>query len=231
MIKCIFTVMIRSLDVLSVYQGSEFILNDPDRYIRDLSASDLIARNVSSADAYLDLSAKTVTYLSPAAIQYVQHCYKNAVKYLFKIGVYLDVRPKIIFIDGDAYEGGYPHTRLDVIFMNSKITNMTERKLSALFVHELIHIYQRRHPMIVARSLHAYGYMPLRKIVPEDNIRSNPDTNKLLYADAKGKLAAETYRSRQPWSITDILGEHPYETMAYDIQNKADAYFKTKNIL
>lgn len=231
MIKCIFTVMFRSLEVLSARQGSEFILNDPDRYVHEMSASDLMARNVNSVNAYLDISAKNVIDISPASIRYIQHCYRNAIMYLFKIGIYVDTRPKIVFTDGDVYEGGYPHTRLDIIFMNDKVINMSERKLSALFVHELVHIYQRQHPIAVSRSLHAHGYLPLRKIVLEDNIRSNPDTNKLLYADASGKLAAEIYRSHNPWSIADVIGEHPYETMAYDIQNKADAYFKTKNIL
>jgi hypothetical protein len=197
-----------------------------------MSAADLMARNVGSVESYINISANAVVDISPMYVPFVVHCYHNALRFLKRIGVPQRIpAPMIVFTTNDVYEGGFPHTRMNVIFMNELNVHMGELRLSSLFVHELIHIFQRMHPEITARRLSDFGFLPIRKIVGSDNVRANPDTDKLLYVGPTGKIAAEIYRSPRPWSITDIDGEHPYETMAYEIQKESVAYFNAKNIL
>ena len=53
--------------------------------------------------------------------------------------------------------------------------------------------------------------------------RSNPDINNLIWIDPAGKEMLPLFNSLNPSSMNDLITnenhQHPYETMAYDMEN------------
>ena len=121
---------------------------------------------------------------------------------------------KIAYIPGLKYEHGLPHTRNDVII----ITKPTH--LFTTLVHEKVHLYQKKYPDDVELYLLQKGFERLRKREKKDCIRANPDIDQWIYKRGK-RIYKCVYKSKFPDSIeevTSFMFEHPFETMAEDIE-------------
>jgi len=119
------------------------------------------------------------------------------------------------------YEGGLPHTRIDVILLPYGITNQATTDLTSLLIHEKVHVYQKLFPEDLQKYYTSKGLQIVGKRNTKDNIRANPDADENIYKDEKGKIMALEYQAN-PKRITDTLPEgedHPNEQMSYDIGN------------
>lgn len=135
-------------------------------------------------------------------------------------------------------EGEFPHTHGACIFLPERLFSQPFDRLFKTFVHEFVHVYQRARPLETHALLNAWGFKPvgLREQWARDHdIRLNPDTNGLIYADAAGRVELMVYNSDTPQSLMDTHNvviesdgrvqrvaadsrrEHPFEFMAYTL--------------
>ena len=226
-----------------------FFEKDSDKYVESLSSLDLEARWAANKNEYIQTSKKSISpWILDNKKVIIKGC-KKANKLLATLKNKFDWLPaltlqkllslpwRIVKTKG-TYEGGLPHTRASYIFINERQIPNTEKeqeqeqeqeqefdKLVSTLIHEKVHILQRLYPKTVEGFLKAFNY-EIEEIKEEvnPNQRANPDTNKTVYT-MKGKRYSWLYR-QHPVSITDgqlvpdKLGyEHPYEHMAYAIQN------------
>jgi len=211
---------------LSIYfftkkEAQEFIWDDNDNYIKNMTKSDLIARkhiNINGNDY------KTIC--ATFAVEDFIKEEKDELVYLFMM---IQTNPFIFgnynFIKiNDIYENGYPHTRENIIFIPRLffVKNIKEKKI--ILLHECIHIYQRYYPKETEFILNAYQFYKVgnfKDLFPDKYImrRSNPDLDNNIWKDKDGILMFPTFNSIQPKNMSDILNrddrEHPYEWMAY----------------
>jgi len=224
LIVCVITYFVYSSSVIenfdnetNIYLSKEevinFIRNDSDRYIRNLSPYDLEARDVISPQKYINKIINECYDFNDTQILKLNNCSKIARdffdnKYLWKFALI-----------GDIYEEGFPHTRTDIIFLSPKIVNYDDDALITVLIHESIHIYQRYNKDI-NKYLQENGYTISRRRDSELLIRANPDLDEYIYKDRNGNELFYKYKSTTPTGINDIIpaiNEHPFEIMAYKI--------------
>lgn len=124
---------------------------------------------------------------------------------------------------GPTYEGGLPHTRSNIIFLEERFINSTsDCHLARILAHEKVHVYQRLFGSNVADWAEQQGYRRLNMRTSPGNelLRANPDLDEWVYADRAGRTMGMWYRSAAPAGVQDVWGsgvrfEHPYETAAY----------------
>ncbi len=141
-----------------------------------------------------------------------------------------------------AAENGWPHTHGDVVCLPSDFFASGGRDFRAqveTLVHEQVHVYQRRFPREAGELVRAWGYRPAEPRYQAPLKRSNPDLDGVEYADTRGVVTLQLYRSARPSSLADsapaafrysaeegrwrplkdAMGgqEHPWERMAYEV--------------
>jgi hypothetical protein len=214
---------------LTKEETANIIKTDSDNYIKSLSKYDLYARNVSNANEYknniingcLDFTENQILKLNNCST-IAREFFDNKYNWQFAL------------ID-DVYEQGFPHTRMDIIFLSPKIVNYTDDNLIKILIHESIHIYQRYNKSEINKYLSDNGYIISRKRDSEPLIRANPDLDEYIYKDKNGEEMINKYKSSTPTGINDIIpskNEHPFETMAYEISEEYGKFkiSKYKNI-
>jgi hypothetical protein len=94
----------------------------------------------------------------------------------------------------------------------------------SLLIHEKIHIYQRYHPIPYHKIiLHHYDLQVVQLLNEHDNfenVRQNPDNNRLIYSD-HGQYTLPLFRE-YPQSIADV------ELKDFDKHHKSTKYSKLK---
>lgn len=184
-----------------------FMSNDKDNYIKNMSYHDLYARKVSSSDDYINLIINSCLDFTEDQKKIIR---ENSNGASFKIAL----------ID-ETYEEGFPHTREDIIFISPNIINNLNLNLKRIIKHELVHIKQR-----YRKNKQYKNYIISRNRNTEPLIRANPDLDEFIYKDSINDLEFYyIYSSDKPNGINDIikinnLGEHPNEIEAYEMENK-----------
>jgi len=207
---------------MTKYETQEFIKNDNDKYIKNLSIYDLRARKVSSNDEYKTLVINSCLDFSQEQKNKLILCANNAKKYF-------NNNEKWIFaLINNNYEEGFPHTRNKIIFLSPNIINYNDIELTKTLIHESIHIYQRYNKKEIAKYLADNHFSFSRHKPLVSLIRANPDLDKYIYKDKNNIELVAYYNSKNPNSINDInltnySYEHPFEKMAYEI---AEDYYK-----
>ena len=247
-------------------ETGNFLLNDNDNFVKNLSQYDLYARKVNTSSEYInEISNLGLTFNYKQKKKLLELVYKadlffeNLNNILLKNNKfeYLKINGKEIknikwvfsLIDDTQdfkYENGYPHTRENVIFLSKGVLNSDN--LIHILIHEKIHIYQRYNQKLFDEILNEMNYTPVLYDEIELAffngdidinpilIRANPDLNEYIYYDNNQKLTGFFYKSKIPSGISDIhdsifnlepssLDEHPYEKIAYEIDN---LYLSTK---
>ena len=210
---------------LSKEESVHIIKTDSDNYIRNLSKYDLYARDVSIPEEYIYKIIEGCLNFSETQIIKLNNCSKIARNFFDNKYIW-----KFALID-EVYEEGFPHTRMDIIFLSPKVINYTDDNLIRILIHESIHIFQRYNITEINKYLKD-NYTVSRRRDSEPLIRANPDLDDYIYKDKDGKEMIYIYKSSMPNGINDILpnkNEHPFEKMAYEIE---DVYNKNeKNII
>lgn len=125
-----------------------------------------------------------------------------------KYAIFIHPKPKIIIFD-PKFENGFPHTHGNFILASS-LSQLSK----TTFKHEQIHIYQRYNPFDVNKEI-CKTWRIKGIYYKHDNQRANPDTNTIRYESFDSKYI------KDPVSLSDIENkkDHPYEDMAYKLQN------------
>lgn len=217
---------------LNAEQSSKFLLKDNDKYIETFNIQDLYARKVNTKDEYKDLISKSTYNFNDKQKEKIKIVCKEASKYLNIINI------KWIFaLTNNNYENGFPHTRENIIFLSTSVLNNDIHRLTSIIIHEYTHIYQRYNKDIIDNQISNMGFTKSRKRFNIPRIRSNPDLDDYIYKDKNGIELICLYSNDTPSSINDVIlsniaYEHPYELMAYNIENKYNKslLYKYKNI-
>jgi hypothetical protein len=198
-----------------------FILNDNDNYIKNMSIYDLYARKVKSSDEYKN---KIKNY----CINFTNNQKNKLIKFIKIANNFLNkklflinkIKWKFALIE-NFYEEGFPHTREDIIFLSPNIFYLNSNEIVKILIHERIHIFQRNIIDFNYNYLIKNNYKISRIRNTELLIRANPDLDKYIYTKNNKELLY-IYKSYKPNSINDIYKiheEHPFETMAEEISN------------
>lgn len=213
---------------LTGYQASKFVLADPDRYHARLSKEDLVARNFGvpiDREGYTRSVAEVCADFTPEERRRLMVAARKADARIRKIPGPPEInRNKLVEIPwifaktrGNKCENGFPHTRRDYIFVTPEV--IAGKDLSTVLVHEKVHLYQRKNPLAARNLAMRMGYVPWRRKVRTDRVRSNPDEDDWLYKTADGSLASLSFASERPESLLDVKGlQHPYEVQAYALE-------------
>jgi hypothetical protein len=228
----------------------DFLRADKDYYVRYMSEYDIIARKCKSKKEYIENSCKKITNFTSEEKQKLIECCKEVDDYLdnqkeiFKVSgekLGTNLRWNLTsFINNETpgslteiqYEGGFPHTRAEFIFLPKTILSLSHEMLCGILLHEKIHIFQRFHYFEIHDVLKEMGFKKVRHISTEPLVRANPDTNYFIYSNKHGKENICQYNSEFPKNIQDIdcsyKEEHPYEILAYNVEKEFYLYYKEK---
>ncbi len=224
-------------------ETSTFLLNDNDKYVRNMSIVDLYARKVKSHQEYLQKIADTSISFTQEQKQKLTECSKKADTFFktldlsdndyythINITNVADIPWKFALTynnNNKIYEDGLPHTREDIIFLSKEILNYNDIDLISTLIHEKVHLFQRHNSNAMQQVINKMNFSALEpyQLSKHDKelIRANPDLdNKIYYDNRSNKIMLCKYNSYEPKNISDVeitnfSIEHPYEKMAYDI--------------
>ena len=211
-------------------------------YFESLSRADLFARSSRSAAEYsAKYLAAVVTELTPYQADVIGKAVEKATGLLRRYQYIREIPWKIAVLGLDI-EDGFPHTHADVICLTLRTLEYTVFKLTATLIHEMVHVFQRVHPVnthiLLLKRLGLKIQTPIQIQNPNLNlIRANPDKGRLSYG--RGGTCVQMYKSDRPADLSDSSvvcngearqkqkqeqkqeheqeHEHPYEAMAYII--------------
>jgi hypothetical protein len=212
---------------LSKEETANIIKMDRDNYIKNLTKYDLYARDVSTSDEYIYKIIEGCLNFSENQVIKLNNCSKIARKFFDNKYIW-----KFALID-EVYEEGFPHTRMDIIFLSPKVLNYTDDNLTRILIHESIHIYQRYNITEINNYLKENKYTVSRRRDSEPLMRANPDLDEYIYKDKNGEEMIYKYKSSMPKGINDIVpnkNEHPFEKMAYEISEEYGRFKISKYI-
>ena len=224
-----------NIKYLTYNETSDFLLNDSDKYINNMSDADLYARKVKSKKEYLEKISKNAISFNINEKEKLYICSNNADIFLKNYNNIIDGKDLVLIKwkfalvnninDNESieYEEGLPHTREDIIFLSKYVLNNDNYNLTNILIHEKVHIYQRYNKEKIEKIINDYGYKVSDSIKNKKLIRANPDLNDKIYFDSKNNTEMiGLYKSDTPNGINDVILtnfsiEHPYEKMAYEI--------------
>ncbi len=216
-----------NIKILKKEELQEILINDYDNYYNTFNKLDLQARKVKSIEEY-----KNLIINSPITInENLENIIINHIKKIDKIfNNYKtigfngkkanNIKWIIGIVDGKDYENGFPHTRNNIIIISKNLIN--ENLISTL-IHEKIHIYQKIYKNEINKYLKFNNFKKIENNF--GNTRANPDTDNNIYS--KSNQIFMTIYNNNPKNINDVIHypinhskyEHPFEFMAYNIEN------------
>jgi hypothetical protein len=229
-----------NINILTKEDLIKILLINKDGYYQNFNKYDLQVRNVTSISEYKEViinSPITINFNSNnkiiKTINKIDNFFKNYKTIGFDGNKASKIKWNIGIIDGNFYEGGFPHTRSNVIIIPNNI--IFKDDLQKILIHEKIHIYQKEYSKDVEIFLNHYEFKKYNKHIKFDNIRANPDIDNNIYIDKNNNFLLSLY-NKNPKNIMDVtyypnnnpIYEHPFEYMAYIIED--DINKKIKNI-
>lgn len=208
---------------LSKEETQQFIRNDNDNYIKNLSIYDLRARKVKTNAEYLNIVIDSCLDFNENQKNKLRFCANEAKKF------YNNNIDWVFAHINNNYEQGYPHTRGKIIFISNNTINSDNNTLIKTLIHESVHIYQRFNKEKIQEYLIKNNFHISRIRDNTTLIRANPDLDEYIYKDSDGIEMIANYSSEYPKEINDITlknlsYEHPFEKMAYEL---CEEYTKT----
>ena len=188
-------------------ETADFLRNDSDGYVRNMSVLDLHARHAKTYIDYLNNIEDTAITFTAEEKELLGKCADKADNY-FKMEQFKELEYanhingndiagiKWVFANTYAnhfndtikeYEEGLPHTRENIIFVSKNVLKYDELNLTNTLIHEKIHIYQRYNSVLFENIIKNMGLIELDKKTYKyaKYIRSNPDTNNKIYYSAE----------------------------------------------
>jgi len=209
----------------------EFFKSDRDNYIKDMTDLDMKAlkssskvdylnKSISDADSFTNEEKRILTRACGEADDFFRKFNKIPNINFKKIA---DIKWVLSKTEGNYYEQGYPHTRLNMIFISPDVIHHYE--VTRIMVHEKMHVFERLFPDEMKVWIEAEGYKPYKKFSEYPMGRSNPDLDGMVYLDKNGRETLAQFKNNNPSGIDDatyLAGkdwkeEHPNETLAYRV--------------
>ena len=193
---------------LSANDSCDLLRRDLDGYFKSLSIAELKIRNTDTINGYIN-SINTLDF-SEEQKYTLNRCMKKADRFFIteflanKYRLEIENIPwRFALTEGNTYEFGYPHTRVDTIFISNNIFDRNKDDIVRAIIHEKIHLDQKRNP---EKYLKIISRMGLTREPYNENItrRANPDIDNYVYYK-DGLIYAKS--------------EHPLEEIAYTIDN------------
>uniref|UniRef100_A0A6C0CMP6 Uncharacterized protein n=1 Tax=viral metagenome TaxID=1070528 RepID=A0A6C0CMP6_9ZZZZ len=231
--------MIKSTDKVQFLidsQTQEILNNDTDHYYQTFHKTDFKVRKSKNLKDYLAKISKSGCDGTEENKEKILACIKkietklqnsrNDVAEGVHIGKMLDLKWIIGFTCDKYYENGLPHTRGDVILLNNK--DLQRRNIDEtckLLIHEKVHVYQKTYSEDFSQSIQeSFERVDSSKV--SKSIPANPDTDNYIYKRKDdGKWLKSKY-NKNPKHFRDIQFpdgdhtlEHPYESVAYSLEN------------
>lgn len=217
---------------LSKTELEKTLLNNKDKYYDTFNENDLRVRNIENITEYYEIIKNSCISIN-----------NNYMDILDKITAIADNKIKKIKIKGfdglkaskiqwiigvindKKYEYGLPHTRNLIIVIPENIIN-NEEVLLRVLIHEKIHIYQKIYSEDTKLWIKNKGFVKYKLRAKSDNIRANPDIDKYIYKNDKNLIFMSKY-NEMPLTINDVTYqpindykyEHPFEIMAYTLED------------
>jgi hypothetical protein len=221
---------------LSKQETIDFFTQDVDGYLEQLSLPDLIAQKANSHETFLSLICNAADDFSLSEKEMCIHACSLADDWIQnKMSTYTGINNKklanlpwkLSLTRGKANEEGLPHTRKDIIFLSDDVLNLSKKELVRTLIHEKVHVYERLYPQDIELWMKTNGYKRHKRLSEYKLARSNPDVDGWTYINPSGKETIVFYRNENPKGIDDVIypgpqhpnTEHPYETLAYLIDN------------
>ncbi len=201
----------------------DFLIKDPDNYYKKFTKLDMQVRNINSIEEYYNNIKESCIDIDNNYRSKLINNIKEADEKLLKInlpgfdGVKCSkIMWNIGIVKGTKYEGGYPHTRNNIIILPNNLDSVK------ILIHEKVHIYQKMYPEDIQIYLKDNGFIKEYEIINRENHRANPDLDNWIYK--KNNKILETRYNENPNSIIDVINkdfknEHPFEYMAYSIES------------
>jgi len=223
-----------NIQFLTKQETIDFFQSDKDGYIQNMTHYDVLAMKSKTKEEYLEKSCQDADDFTEDEKKFlIKVCNKvdNFIRYKMKKIPYInnkklaDMKWILSKTRGDWYEGGYPHTRLDMIFINTQVINF--RQLERTMIHEKIHVYERMFPHDMERWIKFMGYKPYKRFNEYKYARANPDLDGWVYIDPLGNETLALFNTETPKGIDDsdypggmnYMAEHPNETLAYYVDH------------
>ena len=204
----------------------DYLIKDSDNYYKKFTKLDMQVRNINSIEDYYNIIKESCINIDNNYRSELIKNIKKADERLSKIKLpgfdglkCSKLQWNIGIVKGNKYEGGYPHTRNNIIILPNNLTSIDT------LIHEKVHIYQKMYPEDIQIYLKENGFVKYYELINRENHRANPDLDNWIYK--KNNLILETRYNENPKSITDVLNkdytnEHPFEYMAYSIERIKD---------
>ena len=214
-------------------QLTNFLIQDNDNYYNSFNQLDFQVRKISSPEDYGLLIEKSCRDFTTYEKNKIVRCINiletimGKIKYPWFDGEKaMKTQWKFGCIQGKLYEEGLPHTRFDVIVIPEKCIRLySTRQLCKLILHEKTHVYQKLYTNDSEKYVHYHNFYKYSKRSDIHGTRANPDLNEWIYNNSDNKSYIALYNNN-PKDILDVTYhpinkaeyEHPYEQMAYEIQ-------------
>lgn len=217
---------------LTKTQLEKTLINNNDKYYNTFNYNDYKVRNINNIEEYyniiqyscINISSKYSDILD-TAINIANSKIKNININGFNGIKSTNIQWIIGIFKDKYYENGLPHTRNLVIVLPEYILSDLSLLVKVL-IHEKIHIYQKLYPEDIKIWLNDNNFIKYKIKEDSDNSRANPDIDNYLYQNHKGEVLVSIYNDN-PLTINDVTYhpineykyEHPYEYMAYTLEN------------
>jgi hypothetical protein len=224
-----------NINFLDKKETIKILLNNEDNYYNRFNFLDLKVRNVNNINEYKNLIIKspvTISYSDKIKIknniQNIRKLFDNYSIIGFDGKKANTIKWNLGFFDNNLYEGGYPHTRNNIIMLPLKI--ISSENLFRVLVHEFVHIYQKIYHDDILLYLKTNNFKLLNN-VNNIKVRANPDIDQNIYMKDNDIFCC--IYNNNPKNLMDVtyypinnsIYEHPYEYMAYSIENEIKKNF------
>lgn len=214
--------------ILNKNELYEILKNNKDNYYDTFKKDDFKVRNIKTIDEYIELiksSPYTIDIYEKIILINTISIIRQKIKTFKIIGFdgekASNIKIVIGVINDNNYEGGYPHTRGDVIIIHR---NILYNGLHNILLHELVHLYQKIYPEDIELYLLDNEFIETNEIFDG---RANPDITQKLYKNKNNETLKCVYKTN-PIHLMDVIYkpineskyEHPLEYMAYNIESK-----------
>lgn len=200
-------------------------------YFSHMNASDLHARKYGQDTNLIDLYVENVYPITQTQLQKLNPIIEIANSKLSIFKKIHNIPWKLAVFNATVIENGFPHTRMDVIFLPDTLFNSPSSlpdNIVETLIHEKIHVYQRIYPVETNHLICNVKGMTIYTLKykldndTKNRMRSNPDINRLIYKDLDQEPIMSLYNNKTPSSLVDIKDkrDHPFEMMAYYLSFK-----------
>jgi len=217
---------------LSKSELEKTLINNKDKYYDNFNDNDLRVRNINNINEYNDIIKNSCINISSKYSKILNNAINIANTKIKKVKITgfdgkkaAKIQWSIGIFKGKDYEYGLPHTRNFIILIPEHILGNTN-SLIRILIHEKIHIYQKMYPDDINSWLKTNGFVKFRVKSKKDDVRANPDIDNYLYKNSKDEVMISKY-NELPFTINDVKYypindykyEHPFEFMAYTLED------------